>query len=1019
MEVSRLSHPLNRILSRLNSVLFKIMAAMIILSVIIFMFTPLVLKELQEATTGIVIDALSKEQEYLFKEIQRNTKESVFISAKPFLLKQEIISTKEQIEAFEGLLLGIGNSLNRQYGLIRLMTFDESGRIIHDYGIDDSSPQFDPNQHAIKQIITQCLETESNSENILASLKNSPYWGLCLLSEDRDEEVSNAHLFIIDFKKILTKMKETTGTDIAIQIGNSIIYDNLGVELIDGIKKKALTLTAKDSEGKEQHYIVSKSALPHTHIIPEKREFDSLIFLINSGKIHSSFQSIASDLKYIILLIAVLSSLFLLFTIYYILLPMKGITKIAHAISSGDYSVRLNNKSGDEIGTVMNTIDGMLDTIQQNFKTINREKENAEVAERALEKSQSTIIHHEKMASVGQLAGGIAHDFNNILSVITGYSELALNDMEKDSPLREHLSTIHTAGEKAASLTKELLAFSRKQPLEMKPSNINTTLDDMENILTRLIGENIRLNIIKNKDLKNVLADKTQMEQVMMNLVVNARDAMINGGDLIIKTFNVHFRKRFNIGNEHVEPGPYTVLSVRDTGVGISKELQKSIFEPFFSTKEVGKGTGMGLATVYGVVKQHGGYITVHSKTGEGTVFKMYVPATDKQIVEEASIPLNVLTGDETVLVVDDEPLLIGLVVEMLDPLGYRVLVASNGEEALKVCNNFNGRIDLLLTDVMMPGINGRELAEKFIVKRPETKVIYMSGYTDDALAHHGVLEENVVLINKPIKSSVVTHKIREVLDTGSYKPDNQTADEKLKGINILLVDDNAHIRTLIQVYLKDYECTIDTAENGEIAVEKFKLGRYSFVLMDMQMPVMDGLTATKEIRKYEEENGSSQTTIIALTGNAAQEEIDKCLDAGYSSHLAKPIKKENLIHALVSNISGIQSDVSDNGEIQEEKEESFVAHVDTDLKEFIPEIFKETQSDVKRMQEAIEVQDYETMRIVGHTLKGFGGGYGFDLITEIGKQIEDAAKEEDCEEVEKWNNKLSDYIDNVEIIYE
>jgi signal transduction histidine kinase/DNA-binding response OmpR family regulator len=665
----------------------------------------------------------------------------------------------------------------------------------------------------------------------------------------------------------------------------------------------------------------------------------------------------------------------------------------------------------------MKTIDSMLDTIQQNFKTINREKENAEAAERALEKSQSTIIHHEKMASVGQLAGGIAHDFNNILSVITGYSELALKDMEEDSPFREYISTIHAAGEKAASLTKELLAFSRKQPLEMKPSNINTTLDNMENILTRLIGENIRLNIIKNKDLKNVLADKTQMEQVVMNLVVNARDAMLNDGELIIKTFNVHFRKRFNIGNEHVEPGPYTVLSVRDTGAGMSKELQKSIFEPFFSTKEVGKGTGMGLATVYGIVKQHGGYITVHSRIGEGTVFKMYVPATDKKMVEEATIPINVLIGDETVLVVDDEPLLRGLVVEMLDPLGYHVLVASNGEEALKVCNSFNGRIDLLLTDVIMPGMNGRELAEKFVIKRPETKVIYMSGYTDDAIAHHGLLENNVVLINKPIKSSIVTTKIREVLDTGPHTSDNQAVDENLKGINILLVDDNAHIRTLIQVYLKDYECTIDTAENGEIAVEKFKLGKYSFVLMDMQMPVMDGLTATKEIRKYEEENGSSQTTIIALTGNAAQEEIDKCLNAGYSSHLAKPIKKETLIHALVSNISGIRSDVSGNENISKEKEESF--HVDTDLKEFIPEILKETQSDIKRMQEAIEVQDYETMRIVGHTLKGFGGGYGFDLITEIGIQIEDAAKEEDCEEVEKWNNKLSDYIDKVEIIYE
>jgi len=207
MESSWLSNSLNKILSRLNSVFFKIMAAMIIVSFIIFMFVPLILKELKEATTGIVIDSLYEEQEYLFKEIQDNTKDSLIISAQPFVLKQEIVSTREQIETWEELLLGIGNSLNRQYGLIRIITFDLSGRMIHDYGIDDNMPQFDTQQHMIKNIITQCLETESNSETVVVSLKNSPYRGLCLLSEDRDEEVSNAHLFILDYKKILKLQK--------------------------------------------------------------------------------------------------------------------------------------------------------------------------------------------------------------------------------------------------------------------------------------------------------------------------------------------------------------------------------------------------------------------------------------------------------------------------------------------------------------------------------------------------------------------------------------------------------------------------------------------------------------------------------------------------------------------------------------------------------------------------------------------------------------------------------------------
>jgi CheY-like chemotaxis protein len=481
----------------------------------------------------------------------------------------------------------------------------------------------------------------------------------------------------------------------------------------------------------------------------------------------------------------------------------------------------------------------------------------------------------------------------------------------------------------------------------------------------------------------------------------------------------VNFRKAIAIGNEHIGPGSYAVLSVKDTGTGMSKEVQESIFEPFFSTKEVGKGTGMGLSTVYGVVKQHEGYITVHSTLGEGTVFKVYVPTTDREIEENADVAVNDLTGDETILAVDDEPLLIGLVVEMLEPLGYRILVASNGEEALKVCNDFKGRIDLLLTDVIMPGMNGRELAEKFIVKRPETKVIFMSGYTDDAIAHHGVLEEGIVLVNKPLKSSILAKEIREVLDADLHKSANQSIHDKLNGINILLADDNDDIRKLIQVYLKDYACNTDTAENGEIAVEKFKLGRYDLVLMDMQMPVMDGLTATRHIREWEDETGPGQTKIVALTGNAAQEEIDKCLHAGCSYHLAKPIKKDALVNALVSNISVMQSYVRSSEEIQEEKEERFVAHVDTDLKDLIPEYLEERQNDMTRIQEAMKAQDYETVRILGHTLKGSGGGYGFDPITEIGAHIEGAAKEANEEEIEKWNNKLSDYIQNIEIIYE
>lgn len=385
MESSWLSNSLNRILFRLNSVFFKIMAAMIIVLIIALMFLPLILKELREATTMSVIASLSEEQAYLFEEILENVKESVAINAQPFILKHEIISTSEDIKAWEGLLLGIGNSLSRQYGLIRIMTFDLSGGIIHDYGIDSSMPQFDPQQLAIKTIMAQCLETESSAEIVVSSLKNSPYWGLCFLSEAKDEEVSNAHLFILDYNKILKKIKNTTGMDIAIQIGNSIVHDNLGREFIDDIIKKEKTLLTTDSEGNEQHYITGSSALVNRHILTKNREPVQLIYFINSERINASLQTITINLKHIILLVAVLSSFLLLATIYYILRPLKGVTKIAQAVSNGDYNVRLNHKSRDEIGTAMNTIDNMLDKIQLNYKIISREMSERKQTEETLE----------------------------------------------------------------------------------------------------------------------------------------------------------------------------------------------------------------------------------------------------------------------------------------------------------------------------------------------------------------------------------------------------------------------------------------------------------------------------------------------------------------------------------------------------------------------------------------------------------------------------------------------------------
>jgi CheY-like chemotaxis protein len=291
-----------------------------------------------------------------------------------------------------------------------------------------------------------------------------------------------------------------------------------------------------------------------------------------------------------------------------------------------------------------------------------------------------------------------------------------------------------------------------------------------------------------------------------------------------------------------------------------------------------------------------------------------------------------------------------------------------------------------------------------------------MSGYTDDAIAHHGVLDEGVVLVNKPIKGSVLAGKIREVLGTTMTAPGKQSSKELLEGMKILLADDNNDIRKLIQVYLKEFNCTIDTAENGSIAVEKFLSTDYDIVLMDMQMPVMDGLTATEEIRNAEDDSEPARIPIIALTGNTAQEEIDRCLAAGCTSHLAKPIKKDTLVNMLACTIPDAEKDSSKIDIVQEKR---FIAHIAPDLKDLIPEYLEERQSDINRMQDAIQKQDYETVRMVGHTLKGSGGGFGFDPITDIGIEIEDAAIEEDCKDIEKYINELSDYLNNVEIVYE
>jgi len=383
-------------------------------------------------------------------------------------------------------------------------------------------------------------------------------------------------------------------------------------------------------------------------------------------------------------------------------------------------------------------------------------------------KLEAQLIQSQKMEAIGTLAGGVAHDFNNILTTIIVNAELTLMDFGKDNPLHEVIEEIKKAGERAASLTRQLLAFSRKQVLQPVILNLNSVTTNLEKMLRRLIGEDVELETLLEPDLREVEADPGQIEQVIMNLAVNARDAMPQGGKLTIETANVDLGEDyFRDHGVRNAPGSYVILSVSDTGSGMDRETQSRIFEPFFTTKETGKGTGLGLSTVYGIIKQSNGYIWVYSEPGKGTAFKIYLPkvAGDAETEEMEKTSMDDLTGSETVLIVEDDDRLLNLARKILQLRGYTVLEAKNGEEALRIAEEHGTQIDLLLTDVVMPVMGGRELAERLQPLRPEMKVIYMSGYTDDTIVHHGVLMPEVNFIEKPFTLEALAHKIREVLD--------------------------------------------------------------------------------------------------------------------------------------------------------------------------------------------------------------------------------------------------------------
>ena len=482
-----------------------------------------------------------------------------------------------------------------------------------------------------------------------------------------------------------------------------------------------------------------------------------------------------------------------------IISPLYQLTAGATAISRGDHSRSVEIHQKDEVGQLAHAFNTMVEKLRDSQRELERkvqertaqleeanrqlehlsetnaqkrtlaEQERTDALE-ALYNTEKQLLQSQKLEAVGRLAGGISHDFNNLLTVIMGYSDIMKRNLQEGHPLRRNVEEIVRASERAASLTRQLLAFSRKQVMQPKVFDLNTVVTDLEKMLRRMIGEDIELRVGLQSELGNIKADPVQLEQVIMNLVVNARDAMPKGGKLSIETTNVYLDEAYAREHVSVVPGDYVMLAISDTGCGMNEETRQHIFEPFFTTKEQGKGTGLGLSMVYGIVRQSEGNIWVYSEEGRGTTFKIYFPRVSAHAEEHkrTSGALDGPRGSETILLVEDAELVRNLARQVLEGAGYRVLEAANAEAAIDLCEKINGdRIDLLLTDVIMPGMSGNEMSRVLLVKQPGMPVLYMSGYTDDAIVQHGVLEAGINFLQKPFTPGALAMKVREVLDNG------------------------------------------------------------------------------------------------------------------------------------------------------------------------------------------------------------------------------------------------------------
>ena len=515
----------------------------------------------------------------------------------------------------------------------------------------------------------------------------------------------------------------------------------------------------------------------------------------------------------------------------------------------------------------------------------------------------------QKMEAVGTLAGGIAHDFNNLLTVIGGYSVIHLDRLETNDPLRRDLEEIKKASDRAAALTRQLLAFSRRQVLQPQVLNLNDVVANLEKMLRRLIREDIDLVMHLDPSIESVKADPGQIEQVIMNLVVNARDALPNGGRVTIETANVLLDESYPGSHLGASNGPHVMLAVSDTGCGMDFDTKQRAFEPFFTTKPQGEGTGLGLSTVYGIVKQSGGNIYVYSEPGAGTSVKVYFPQVHARAASarDDQAQASPAGGNETILLVEDEEMVRSLARRILQGCGYTVLEAPNGLEALDLVREHAGTIDLVLTDVMMPVMGGFELVIKLIGDRPHIKALYMSGYTDQGLAHNGELNPAVAYLQKPFTPGVLAQSVREVLDArGGKRADpggGQTDASARRAVSVLVLDDEEQVTLLLRSILEHEGYRVAVARTAVDALNAIGQEPPDLVITDIFMPDQDGLEFIKDVRaRY------PAIKILAISGGAQHFPADPFLAlahySGAQQTLMKPFEPAALLQAVSALLS-------------------------------------------------------------------------------------------------------------------